>query len=117
MIRLRVFSLLSVICMVQSVVLASEDVAPTTQPANSTDLKSTVNFLRLEDYLAQVIKHNDAIQAQLLEAGASQHKARAEYGAFKPQLEASASREANRRTNNVQQQASQNSDLLFDERN
>jgi outer membrane protein len=117
MIRLRVFSLLSVICMVQSVVLASEDVAPTTQPANSTDLKSTVNFLRLEDYLAQVIKHNDAIQAQLLEAGASQHKARAEYGAFEPQLEASASREANRRTNNVQQQASQNSDLLFDERN
>jgi len=103
--------------MIQSVVMASEDVLLTTQTTNSIGLNSQVNFLRLEDYLSQVIKHNDAIQAQLLEAGASQHKAKAEYGAFEPQLEASASREANRRTNNVEQQASQSSDLLFDEQN
>lgn len=103
--------------MAHSMITAAEAVpaAPPAPPDNGS--RSTVAFLQLNDYLARVVKHNDAIQAQLLEAGASQRKAKAEYGAFEPVLDLAATREANRRTNNVQQQASQNSNLLFDEQN
>lgn len=85
--------------------------------ATNTNTIPAPRLLSLGDYLDQVVRHNDAIQAALYEAGASHRKARAEYGAFEPALDLSTTREANRRTNNVQQQASQNGANLFDERN
>ena len=73
--------------------------------------------LKLADYLQQVVLHNEAVQSQMLEAEVSRRKHKAEGGIFEPQLTASAMREANRRTNNVVQQAAQNGGSLFDERN
>ncbi len=73
--------------------------------------------LRLDDYLRSVLEHNESLQAQMLDSEASRWKGKAEYGAFEPQLELSAMREANRRTNNVQEQASLSGQTLFDERN
>lgn len=76
----------------------------------------TVN-LRLDDYLQEVVQHNDALQAALYEAAASHRKSKAEYGAFEPQFDISATHEANRRTNDLQQAASQSGQTTFDERN
>lgn len=78
---------------------------------------ATTFNLRLDDYLEDVVHHNDALQAQLFEAAASHRKAKSELGAFEPQFEVSATHEANRRTNNVEEQASESSQLVFDERN
>ena len=63
--------------------------------------------LKLADYLHQVLQHNESIQAQMLDAEVNRRKERGEMGVFEPQLEASVTREANRRTNNVQQTAAQ----------
>jgi hypothetical protein len=73
--------------------------------------------LKLADYLQQVVQHNESVQAQMLEAEVNRRKNRAELGIFEPQLTASVTREANRRTNNVQQQAAQNGQGFFNERN
>ena len=73
--------------------------------------------LRLSDYLHDVLEHNESLQAQMLEAEASHRKARGEYGAFEPQLTASFLREANKRTNNLQQAAQQSGEFFFSERN
>ena len=73
--------------------------------------------LRLSDYLHKVLQFNEPLQAQMLEAESSRLKWRAERGIFEPQWDASITREANRRTNNTLQQASQAGNLLFDERN
>ena len=73
--------------------------------------------LRLDNYLDQVVHRNEALQAQMLESESDRKKWKASRGIFEPQLELSATREANRRTNNVEQQASQSGQGLFDERN
>jgi outer membrane protein TolC len=73
--------------------------------------------LKLDDYLQQVLQHNESIQAQMLETEVTRHKMQGERGIFEPDFEASATREANRRTNNVQQQASDSGQAFFDERN
>ena len=73
--------------------------------------------LRLSDYLQKVLQFNEPLQAQMLEAESSRLKWRAERGIFEPQWDASITREANRRTNNIIQEASQSGNLLFDERN
>jgi hypothetical protein len=64
--------------------------------------------LKLADYLHQVLQHNESIQAQMLDAEVNRRKERCEFGIFEPQLAASVTREANRRTNNVQQSAAAN---------
>ena len=79
--------------------------------------ESPVVELKLADYLQQVLQHNEAIQAQLLEAEANRRKARGELGIFEPNLTASLLRVSNQRTNNVQEQASQNGQGYFSERN
>jgi outer membrane protein TolC len=53
----------------------------------------------------------------MLETESSRLKWRAERGIFEPQLDSSITREANRRTNNILQEASQAGNMLFDERN
>ncbi|HEY4416357.1 MAG TPA: TolC family protein, partial [Verrucomicrobiae bacterium] len=78
---------------------------------------SPVIELKLTDYLQKVLKQNEDIQAQMLETEVGRHKAKSEYGIFEPTLGASIERESNRRTNNVQQQASQNGEAYFAEQN
>ncbi len=73
--------------------------------------------LRLADYLRLVLERNEAIQAQMLEAEASRHKARAETGIFEPDLVLSARRESNERINNSMQQSEEGGLLLFSEHN
>lgn len=85
-------------------------------PGASTN-QSPVIELGLNDYLQVVLQRNNALQAQVFQSEAARRKAKAEYGAFEPQLELSAMREANKRTNTVVQQASQNGQGYFNERN
>lgn len=87
-------------------------------PAHAQDVsnREAVVKLSLSDYLHRVLRHNESIQAEMLSAEASHHKARSEWGAFEPQLEVSFTREANQRTNNYQQ-AVQLGQTYFDERN
>ena len=73
--------------------------------------------LKLQDYLQQVLQHNESIQAQMLEAEVNRRKSRGEYGVFEPNLVVSAMREANQRTNNIQQQAQQSGESFFSEQN
>jgi outer membrane protein TolC len=73
--------------------------------------------LKLDDYLQQVMQHNESVQAQMLETEVARRKHRAEAGVFEPQLQASFTRESNQRTNNLVQQASQNGEGYFSERN
>ena len=73
--------------------------------------------LSLNDYLRQVLQRNESIQAQMFEAEVNRRKARGELGIFEPDLAASIMREANKRTNNIQQQASASGQAFFDERN
>lgn len=53
----------------------------------------------------------------MVDAEANKDKERAELGIFEPQLEASITREANRRTNNIQELTEDSGQPLFDERN
>lgn len=73
--------------------------------------------LSLKEYINQVFQHNESVQAQMLEAEVNRHKERAALGTFEPQFEASVEREANKRTNDVQQQAAQAGQTSFDELN
>lgn len=73
--------------------------------------------LSLDEYLQQVLHQNETVQAQLLDAELNHHKAKGEYGVFEPVLATSITREANARTNNVQQQAAQGGSAFFSERN
>lgn len=92
---------------------------PPVIPPGATAVPATILLtdLRLADYLKEVVRHNDTLQAQLYETEAGRRKAQAERGAFEPRFDVSATREANRRTNNVEQQASENGQSLFNERN
>lgn len=91
----------------------------TARPARGEPVSNAtaVVDLKLADYLQQVLHHNQSIQAQMLDAEVNRSKARGEFGDFEPQLDASVTREANRRTNNVQQAAAIAGQNLFDERN
>jgi outer membrane protein TolC len=73
--------------------------------------------LKLDDYLQQVMQHNESVQAQMLETEVARRKHQAEGGIFEPTLDASYARVSNQRTNNTQQQASQNGEGYFSERN
>lgn len=73
--------------------------------------------LKMDEYLQKVLQHNESIQAQMIEAEVSRRKEQGERGIFEPNLEASYTREANKRTNNVQQQASQSGQGFFEEQN
>jgi outer membrane protein len=73
--------------------------------------------LKLADYLHQVLQHNESIQAQMLDAELNRRKERGELGIFEPQLAASVTREANRRTNNVQQTAAQGGSFFTEQNN
>lgn len=73
--------------------------------------------LRLNEYLHQVLQHNELLQAQMFGSEADRRKWKAQWGDFEPQLKLSFTREANRRTNNIQQQATLSGQNLFDERN
>lgn len=82
-------------------------------PTNHTQVVE----LRLHDYLQTVLRQNNTLQSQMFQSEAARRKSKAELGAFEPLLELSAMREANKRTNTVVQQASQNGQGYFDERN
>lgn len=73
--------------------------------------------MRLKDYLHQVLRHNESIQAQMLNAEVNRREARSEWGAFEPQLKTSVTRQANKRLNNSQQQAALGGQVLFKEQN
>lgn len=87
--------------------------------AESQSVSNSTTFvgLTLNDYLQKVLHHNETVQAQMLEAEANRRKERGQWGAFEPQFEASITREANKRTNNVEQQAEQSGQGFFSERN
>jgi len=99
--------------------LALSACCPVVFPANGQPVSNATARvdLKLADYLHQVLQHNESIQAQMLDAEVNRRKERGELGAFEPQLEASATHEANRRTNNVQQLAANSDQALFNERN
>ncbi|MGN6553940.1 MAG: TolC family protein [Verrucomicrobiota bacterium] len=73
--------------------------------------------LKLNDYLQRVVDNNESIQAQMLGAESSRRKARGERGIFEPELVNALTRESNKRTNNVEQQAAQGGAGFFSERN
>lgn len=73
--------------------------------------------LKLNDYLQRVLDNNESIQAQMLGAESSRRKARGELGIFEPELVNALTRESNKRTNNVEQQAAQGGAGFFSERN
>jgi outer membrane protein TolC len=73
--------------------------------------------LKLADYLRLVVNQNETLQAQMLEVEAVRYRAKGEWGTFEPTASASILREGNRRQNNVEQQASQSGQPIFDERN
>jgi outer membrane protein len=85
----------------------------TSEPSNS----APVLELRLDEYLHRVAEQNETLQAQMLEAEASHFRARGEWGVFEPVATASVLREGNKRQNDVQQQAAQSGQPVFDERN
>lgn len=72
--------------------------------------------LTLNDFLKAVLERNQTIQTRLLELEVNRRLYRAARGIFEPELVGSASREANKRENTVEQQRSTFSDV-FDERN
>ena len=90
--------------------------APDFPPAGPTENTNVVE-LKLDGYLQAVLGQNQTLRAQMFGAEASRQKAGSEYGIFEPQLALSAMREANRRTNNTQEQASAGGQSFFDERN
>jgi outer membrane protein TolC len=73
--------------------------------------------LKLNDFLRLVLQRNENLEAQMLETESNRRKARAERGVFEPDLVMSVTREANKRTNNVVEQAAQGGQPLFSERN
>jgi outer membrane protein TolC len=73
--------------------------------------------LKLSGYLQQVLQHNESIQAQMLETEVGRRKERGEKGIFEPDFEASYTREGNKRTNDVQQEAEQSDQSFFEEQN
>ena len=85
--------------------------------AETTNSEHLVVELKLKDYLHQVLQHNESIQAQMLDAEVNRRKERGELGIFEPQLAASVTREANRRTNNVQQTAAQGGSFFTEQNN
>jgi len=85
--------------------------------ANAQLIFSNAADLTLKDYLHEVLQHNNSIQAQMLDAESNRRRASGELGAFEPQFEASIMQEVNKRTNSVQQEASQSGQGFFSERN
>ncbi|HXE41744.1 MAG TPA: TolC family protein, partial [Candidatus Baltobacteraceae bacterium] len=81
------------------------------------ELSTNAVDLTLNDYLKEVLEHNNSIQAQMLDAESNRRKERGERGIFEPQLEASVMREINERTNNVQQAAANSGQSFFREQN
>ena len=87
------------------------------EDASESSNSAPVLELKLDDYLHKVAEQNETLQAQMLEVEASHFKARGEWGIFEPVASASVLREGNKRQNNVQQQAEQSGQPVFDERN
>jgi outer membrane protein TolC len=91
----------------------AQDFSSNQPPAN----QPLIVTLTLKDYLQQVLKQNEDVQAQMLEAEVGRRKANSTLGIFEPTLDASITRESNRRTNNVEQQAAQSGEAFFAEQN
>lgn len=72
--------------------------------------------LTLSNYLRRVVRANETLQARWLEARAARRRARAERGAFEPEVVASIQRQINERQNTVEQQRSTLTGI-FSERN
>ncbi|HVV01475.1 MAG TPA: hypothetical protein VHH88_08950, partial [Verrucomicrobiae bacterium] len=87
------------------------------QTAAADDPAAGAVNLKLSEYLRLVLARNEALQAQMLETESFRRKARAEYGTFEPDLVLNATRENNRRQNNVQQQTELDSLPIWDEQN
>lgn len=85
--------------------------------AQSVSNATQVVKLKMDDYLQEVLQHNESIQAQMLETEVNRRKARGEQGIFEPDFEVSYTREANSRTNNAVQRAALNNAGLFEEQN
>jgi|DewCreStandDraft_1066081.scaffolds.fasta_scaffold00033_65 outer membrane protein len=84
--------------------------------AGATQRAGQVWELTLSNYLQRVVEANETLQARWLEARAAWRRARAEYGAFEPELFASVQRQINERQNTAEQQRSTLSGF-FSERN
>jgi outer membrane protein TolC len=89
---------------------AASDPAQISNPTEIIDLK-------LSDYLQLVLDRNESVQAYMLDAEANRRRAKAEKGAFEPDLVLSADHEVNKRQNNAQQQAQQLGQQFFTEEN
>lgn len=85
--------------------------------AQETPAVDRLQELRLSDYLQRVVERNETLQGQLLATESARRKYKAERGIFEPSVTAAVTREANKRTNNVQQAAAQGSSFFFSERN
>ena len=88
--------------------------APVSPDASGTPRKIDI---KLNDYLQRVLRQNQTLQAQMFGAEASRDKWKAEYGIFEPKLLISATREGNRRLNNLEQQAALANQSIFEELN
>lgn len=85
-------------------------------PAQAQTGPDTVWELTLTNYLRTVLEANETLQARWLESVAAWRRARAERGAFEPELFASVQRQINERLNTVEQQRSTLTSV-FSERN
>jgi outer membrane protein TolC len=94
------------------VVLLSNSISARSQSAAQN---GTID-LTLTDFLQNVLERNESIQTRLLELEVNRRQHLATRGIFEPEFVGSASREANKRENDVVQQRSTFSDI-FDERN
>lgn len=86
-------------------------------PLVAAESAGTKKPLRLAEFLRLVVERNETIQAQLLGTEATRQRALAERGAFEPEWVTSASREANKRRNTVEQQRNLGGIPILDERN
>lgn len=73
--------------------------------------------LGLDEFMHMVVQRNETVQAQLFGTEAARQKALAEHGAFEPEWVNSATREANKRRNTVEQQRNLSGVPILDERN
>jgi outer membrane protein TolC len=98
-------------------ILCSICLSGVSQVAEMAPVTGGTIHLKLGEYLQLVVDHNEALQAQMLDAESYRHKEKAEWGTFEPELAASATRDNNRRLNNSLQQSELNGVRLFEEQN
>jgi outer membrane protein TolC len=73
--------------------------------------------LTLKDFLQQVLRYNQTLQAQMIDAQAETYKVKSEKGIFEPDAEVSYTYQFDNRQNNSQEASSESGSQIFEDRN